>query len=220
VAASGGDERKDESMANISRADFRRAFPNCKQPDDWADALDKECGRVGVNTPRRVAHFLAQLSHESAGFTRFEENLNYKTPERLDAMFSRVKGTADAAALIARGPKAIGNRVYAERNGNGNEASGDGFRYRGMGPIQLTGRDNYAKASKRSGIDLVSDPEQILKPAIGAKVAADYWASCALNDECDSDQFSKICAAVNGAAMAGLKERTDEYKRLRTIWAG
>ena len=207
-------------MANISRADFRRAFPNCKQPDEWADALDSECERVGVNTPRRVAHFLAQLSHESASFTRFEENLNYKTPARLDSMFSRVKGTADAAALIARGPKAIGNRVYADRNGNGNEASGDGFRYRGMGPIQLTGRDNYAKASKRSGIDLVGNPERILTPAIGAKVAADYWAACALDDECDSDQFSKICAAVNGKAMAGLKERTNEYKRLRTIWKG
>jgi len=207
-------------MTEISRADFRRAFPRCKQPDEWADALASEAKRVGIDTPRRIAHFLAQLSHESGGFTRFEENLNYKTPERLDAMFSRVRGTADAADLIARGPKAIGNRVYGGRNGNGDEASGDGWRYRGMGPIQLTGRDNYAKASARSGLDLVGNPEQILTPAIGAKVAADYWASCALNDECDNDQITKITAAVNGAALAGLDERKAEYKRLRTIWPG
>lgn len=207
-------------MADISRADFRRAFPSCKQPDEWADALDLEGKRVGINTPRRIAHFLAQLSHESAGFTRFEENLNYKTPARLDAMFSLVKGPADAASLIARGPKAIGNRVYAGRNGNGNEASGDGFRYRGMCPIQLTGRANYAKASARSGIDLVGDPDQVLTPAIGAKVSADYWASCALNDEADSDQITKITAAINGPALAGLAERKTEFKRLRTIWPG
>jgi putative chitinase len=207
-------------MADISRSDFHKAFPNCKQSDEWADALDSECKRVGINTPRRIAHFLAQLSHESGGFTRFEENLNYKTPARLDAMFSRVKGTADAAALIARGPKAIGNRVYANRNGNGDEASGDGWRYRGMGPIQLTGRDNYKKASARSGIDLVGDPEQVLTPQIGAKVAADYWKACALDDECDTDQFNKIRAAVNGAAMAGLDECKAEYKRLRAIWSG
>jgi putative chitinase len=207
-------------MAEITREQFRKAFPNAKQPDEWADALNAEAKRVGITTPRRIAHFLAQLSHESGGFTRFEENLNYKTPARLDAMFSRVKGTADAAALIARGPKAIGNRVYADRNGNGDEASGDGWRYRGMGPIQLTGRDNYAKASARSGIDLVADPEQVLTPAVGAKVAADYWKACALDDECDTDAFAKIRAAVNGPAMAGLEECKAEYKRLRAIWPG
>ena len=90
----------------------------------------------------------------SGGFTIFEENLNYRTPSRLDAIFSKVNGNADAAALIAKGPRAIANRVYAGRNGNGNEASGDGFKYRGMGAIQLTGRTNYSRAADRSGLDL------------------------------------------------------------------
>ena len=207
-------------MTDISRADFRRAFPRAKQPDEWADALNVETKRVGITTPKRICHFPAQLGHESSGFTVFEENLNYKTPARLDAIFSRVNGTADAAALIARGPKAIANRVYAGRNGNGDEASGDGWRYRGMGPVQLTGRTNYAKASARSGIDLVADPEQVLTPAIGAKVAVDYWNACDLNDEADNDQISKITAAINGPRMLGLEDRKAQYKRLRTIWPG
>ena len=207
-------------MADISRADFRRAFPSAKQPDEWADALAIEAKRVDIATPRRIRHFLAQLSHESGGFTRFEENLNYKTPSRLDSMFSAVRGSADAAALIAKGPQAIGNRVYANRNGNGNEASGDGFRYRGMGAIQLTGRENYAKASARSGIDLVANPEQILQPSVGAKVAADYWAACDLNDEADNDQITKITLAINGSALQGLAERKTELNRLRAIWPG
>jgi putative chitinase len=207
-------------MADISRADFRRAFPRAKQPDEWADALDSEAKRVGITTPQRISHFLAQLGHESGGFTTFEENLNYKTPARLDAMFSAVRGAADAAALIAKGPQAIGNRVYANRNGNGNEASGDGWKYRGMGAIQLTGRENYSKASTRSGIDLVGHPEQILTPAVGAKVAADYWHASDLNDEADNDQITKITLAINGPALQGLAERKTEYRRLRAIWAG
>ena len=205
-------------MAEITREQFRKAFPNAKQPDEWADALNAEAKRVGITTPKRICHFLAQLCHECSGFKTFEENLNYKTPSRLDAMFSAVKGVADAAALIARGPKAIANRVYANRNGNGDEASGDGWRYRGMGAIQLTGRANYAKAAARSGIDLVSNPEQILVPAIGAKVAADYWNACGLNDEADNDQITKITEAINGPAKQGLDDRKAQYKRLRAIW--
>ncbi len=207
-------------MADISRAKFRQAFPRAKQPDAWADALDAEAKRVGIGTPRRICHFLAQLAHESNGFTTFEENLNYKTPARLDAVFSAVRGTADAAALIARGPKAIGNRVYANRNGNGDEASGDGWKYRGMGAIQLTGRTNYSKAAARSGIDLVGSPEQVLTPAIGAKVAADYWHACDLNDEADKDQITQITRAINGPALLGLAERKAEFQRLRAIWPG
>lgn len=207
-------------MADISRAAFRQAFPRAKQPDEWADALDVEAKRVDIASPQRICHFLAQLGHESNGFTTFEENLNYKTPSRLDAIFSRVNGTADAAALIARGPNAIANRVYASRNGNGDEASGDGWKYRGMGAIQLTGRTNYSKASARSGIDLVGNPDQILAPAVGAKVAADYWNACDLNDEADRDQITQITAAINGPALLGLDHRKAEYHRLRAIWPG
>jgi putative chitinase len=205
-------------MTEITRALFRQAFPNAVQPDAWADALAVEAARVGINTPRRVCHFLAQLSHESGGFRTFEENLNYRKPDRLDAIFSAVRGNDDAAALIARGREAIANRVYADRNGNGNEASGDGWKYRGMGAIQLTGRTNYSKAAARCGLDLVGNPEQILKPEVGAKVAADYWKACDLNDEADNNQHEDIARAINGPRMLGLEERKAEYLRLRKIW--
>jgi putative chitinase len=205
-------------MAEITRTTFRQAFPHAVQPDQWADALAVEAPRVGINNPRRICQFLSQLGHESGGFTMFEENLNYRTPSRLDAIFSKVNGEADAAALIAKGPRAIANRVYSGRNGNGDEASGDGFKYRGMGPIQLTGRTNYSRAADRSGIDLVGNPEQVLSPAIGAKVAADYWRACDLNDEADNKEFIEITRAINGGALLGLEQRKAEYLRLRTIW--
>lgn len=207
-------------MAEITRTNFRSAFRRAKQPDEWAEALSAETGRVGITSAKRICHFLAQLSHESSEFTVFEENLNYRNPARLDAVFSRVRGRDDAAALIARGPKAIANRVYANRNGNGDEASGDGWRFRGMGAIQLTGRANYSKASGRSNIDLVSNPEQVLTPAVGARVAADYWKACDLNDEADANQITEITRAINGPALLGLEHRKSEYRRLRVIWPG
>jgi putative chitinase len=201
----------------ISETQFTQAFPRCAAPKAWAQALDKEALAVGITTDRRVAHFLAQLAHESADFTHFEENLNYKTPSRLDAVFAAVRGEADAAALIARGKEAIANRVYAHRNGNGDEASGDGWRFRGMGAIQLTGRGNYSKASGWTGVDLVDKPERVLDPAIGAKVAAAYWRVCGLNDEADNNQITAITHAIN-PALAGLEQRKAEYRRLRSLW--
>jgi putative chitinase len=206
-------------MGLITDDKFQQAFPHAKSPIAWAMALDREGERVGLTTGRRVAHFLAQLSHESGGFRIFEENLNYRTPSRLDAIFAAVHGQADAAALIARGPRAIANRVYANRNGNGGEASGDGWRFRGMGAIQLTGRANYAKASGWTGLDLIADPEQVKAPGPGAKAAADYWRVCGLNDEADGDDVTAITHAIN-PALAGLEARKSEYQRLRAIWAG
>ena len=204
-------------MGLITAALFREAFPRARDPDRWAAALDKEATRVGINTPRRVCHFLAQLGHETADFQVFEENLNYTSPARLDAVFAAVHGEADAAALIRRGPQAIANRVYANRNGNGDEASGDGWKYRGMGAIQLTGRANYSKASGRTGLDLVANPEQVLEPEIGAMVAADYWRVCNLNPEADANQITMITHAIN-PALAGLEQRKAEYRRLRGVW--
>lgn len=206
-------------MVLIDEARFRCAFPHCRDPSGWASALDGEAGRVGIGSPQRVAHFLAQLAHESSDFQVFEENLSYKTASRLDAVFSAVHGEADAQALIARGVQAIANRVYAGRNGNGDEASGDGWKFRGMGAIQLTGRNNYSKASGWTKLDLVADPESVKTPAVGAKVAADYWRVCALNDEADHNRITDITHAIN-PALQGLEQRRTEYRRLRVIWPG
>lgn len=204
--------------AAITAARLLLFAPHCTNGMAWAPALDREAARVGINTPKRVAHWLAQLHVESQGFTVFQENLNYRTPSRLNAMFAAVKTDQEAAALIVKGPQAIANRVYANRNGNGDEASGDGWRYRGLGCIQLTGRANYAKASKWTGLDLITDPELVLIPMHGARVAADYWRVCDLNDEADAGNVAAVTQAINGPAMAGLAERRRETARALTIW--
>src|SRR5688572_151163 len=117
--------------------------PSIKNADVHAQALEQARLRSSVTTARRLCHFMGQVFVETGGFTAMVENLNYRDPARLDAIFSAVRGLEDARALIKSGQEAIANRVYANRLGNGNEASGDGWLYRGSGYKQLTGRSNY-----------------------------------------------------------------------------
>ena len=100
----------------------------------------------------------------------------------------------------------------------GDETSGDGWRYRGMGAIQLTGKANYLKTGQRIGEDLVNHPELLLTPRVGAKAAVAYWVRCDLNDEADREDHIEITRAINGNALAGLAERRTEYRRLRSLW--
>lgn len=206
-------------MTPLITAGQLRVFAMKADPVAWAPALDQAARDADIVRPRPLACWLGQLHVECQGFSVFEENLHYRTPARLNALFSAVDTDEEAAELIRRGPAAIANRVYANRNGNGDEASGDGWRFRGMGPIQLTGRRMYAKASTWTGLDLVGDPQLVLKPAIGAKVAADYWRVCALNDEAERLDVREITRAIN-PALAGLAERKAQTERALTIWGG
>jgi putative chitinase len=200
-------------------ADKLREFaPRAKDAETQAAALEAARQASTVNTPRRVAHFLGQVFVESAGFTVMEENLNYKNPERLDAVFSAVKGTADAQALIAQGPEAIANRVYANRLGNGDEASGDGWRYRGSGYMQLTGRTNYQKIGNKVGLDLASNPDQVRDPAGAAGVAFAYWDATGCSALADDGNLEGITQNVNGPAMLGLADRRAATLRAMEIW--
>ena len=149
--------------------------PRGRDLDVHAAALEDARVGTSVNTPRTLAHFLGQVMVETAGFTAMVENMNYRSPERLDMIFKAVRGVADARALIAQGPEAIANRVYANRYGNGDEASGDGWRFRGSGYKQLTFRDNYRRIGLIVGIDLVARPELARRPIEAARVAFAFW---------------------------------------------
>ncbi len=160
-----------------------------------------------IDTTDRAAALLGQLGIESDRLTRMAENLNYRTPERLDAMFSAVNGSADAAALIQRGPVAIANRVYANRLGNGDEASGDGWRFRGAGGIQCTGRANQAAFGDHAGIPIDQVPNYLRTPRGAMEVTCWFWTEHGLNALADKWNIDGITRKVNGAAMTAALER-------------
>lgn len=196
--------------------------PHITNATEHADALEKARLDSSVNTPRRLCAFMGQVYVETGGFTRMEENLNYRTPERLDAVFWAVKGTADAKALIAKGPQAIANRVYGGRKdlGNGDEASGDGWRYRGSGYKQLTGRYNYRSIGQLIHMDLENNPEWARTPATAAKVAFAFWDARQCSPLADAGDIETITERVNGPAKLGLAERREATLRAMDIWPG
>lgn len=172
------------------------------QARQFAEPLAIACSRFDIDTPARIAGFVAQCRVESADFTRLEENLRYSKPERLRQVFpSRVPSMADAAVLVAAGPQAIANRVYAGRLGNGDEASGDGWRYRGRGLKQLTGRANYADAAVALARPYLSQPDLVGMPLDACLTAAWYWHTIKGNALADSAQWDAITRAVNGPGM-------------------
>lgn len=150
-----------------------------------------------INTPDRQAMFLAQLAHESGELTRNEECLRY-SPARIMEVFQRhVSSLADADKL-SKSPENLANRVYAGRMGNGDEASGDGYRYRGRGLIHLTGRDNYRLAGSALHLALIDKPELLLQPDVAARSAAWFWFSHGCNQLADAGDFLGTTKKVNG----------------------
>jgi len=170
------------------------------------EPLRAACALYSIDTPARVAAFIGQCAHESAGFTRLEEGLRYTTTKRIMQMFSRVRTPEQAAALI-NNPEALANTVYASRLGNGPPASGDGWRYRGRGIIQLTGRAAYARAEQDIGMPYLAHPDTVSLPSDACLTAAWYWFSNGLNTKADAGDHRAITRTINGPAMAGHQER-------------
>lgn len=198
----------------VSPSQLRAVCP--KADPAWAEALSAAMAEFSIGAPVRASAFLAQLAHESAGLTRFSENLNYSA-ERLVAMWPK-RFTPALAAKYARQPEKIANYAYAGRYANGDESSGDGWRYRGRGPIQLTFRGNYRAAGEKLGLDLVNNPDRVLEPAIGARVAGWYWDSRKLNVLADARDFVGITKAINGGTH-GLADRTALYEKAKRALA-
>lgn len=171
------------------------------QARQFAEPLAAACARFDIVTAPRVAGFVAQCRVESAEFTRLEEDLRYRSPERLDSIFRSVVGLEDASRLVKAGPQAIANRVYAGRLGNGDEASGDGWRYRGRGLKQLTGRANYADAAEALGRPYLDQPDLVARPDDACLTAAWFWHANKCNILADSAQWDAITRVVNGPGM-------------------
>ncbi len=167
--------------------------------------------RFDIDTPRRIAAFIGQCSHESSAFTRLEENLYYTDPTRIAKMFSALRQVEQARAY-ARNPKALANVVYAGRNGNGNVESGDGWTFRGRGLIQITGRGNYRDAAAGTGLPCLSTPEIVAEHAAAAMTAAWYWKAHGLNALADLWQIDDITRGIN-PAMVGRTDRLERCNR-------
>lgn len=180
----------------------------------YSASLDKAMAEFGINTKNRQAMFLAQLLHESALLTDLTENLNYSElglVKVFKTYFDR-----NSAKRYARQPERIANRVYADRMGNGNEMSGDGWRFRGRGLIQLTGRENYVNCGKGLGVDLLKNPDYLLTPEGSARSAGWYWKSRKLNNTADAKDITANTKIINGG-LNGLQHRTSLYEKLLTL---
>jgi len=178
----------------------------------FAAPLAEACTRFGIDTPQRQAAFVAQCAHESRLFTALEEGLFYRTPERICAIFRSTVPDVGAAQPLACNPKLLACHVYANRNGNGDAASGDGWRYRGRGLIQLTGRANYSRAALALGRPYVDQPDLVQEPLDACLTAAWFWNAAKLNNLADAARIDDITRAVNGPAMAGAADRRALYK--------
>lgn len=185
-----------------------------KNADAFAEALESSRDVGQITTPLRCAHYLSQTAEETQGFARLEENLHYTNAKRLDGLFSNVRGIDHANALIKAGPEAIANCAYANHGGNGDEASGDGFRYRGRGFLQITLKANYQAFEKATGIPVVSQPDLLLHPHNAAIAAAHYWTAKDINSAADCDSYKAVTALIN-PGLAGLTERGEWLKKTK-----
>lgn len=186
-------------------SDFQQAMI-----DNMADIFDQ----YEINTNLRIAHFLAQAMHESGEFSLNKENLNYSAKGLL-SVFSKYF-TPERAEQYARRPVDIASRVYANRMGNGSEDTREGWRYRGRGIFQLTGKDNYERYGNIIGVDLVSDPELACDPIISLKVACEYWKQRNINEDADNDDIYAITKKINGG-LNGIDHRISLYNHISSI---
>ena len=200
-------------MYKIDVQKFKKVFPNCVEPDKFCNLLDNLLPAAGIDSKERVNMFLAQCGHESGGFSRFTEGLNYSA-KGLRATFPKYFPDDATALKYERQKEKIANRVYANRMGNGPESSGDGWKYRGRGMIMTTGKDNYNEFSKYSGIDAVNNPDVLSSDmSVAIKSAIWFWNKNGLNKFADAKDILGATKKINGGTI-GLEDRTKHYNEL------
>lgn len=193
--------------------------------EKWADAVANACAEFSISTPQRIAGFLSQCAHESGGFERLQENLNYSAdgmagiwPKRFAVLGPDGKPVKKDgknqpnkfALALHRKPEMIANVVYSNRMGNGPTESGEGWKYRGRGLKQLTGKDNHRACSAGLGVDLVSNPDLLLEPVYAARSAAWFWSTNKCNVFADAEDIEGLTRKINGG-LIGIDDRKKRY---------
>jgi len=198
----------------LTAEQFYHLFPRAQDPQGWVDSMNNVFPNYELDSPKRIAAFLAQCGHESGGWTVFEENLNYSA-KGLMGIFKKYFPDEATATAYQRQPEKIANKVYANRMGNGPESSGDGWKYRGRGPIQLTGKDNYRAFAKEMFDDwenLFNNPDWVNADRDFALMSAIwFWNKNKLNREADAGDIKTMTRKINGGYI-GLEDRIKHYE--------
>lgn len=197
----------------LTKEQLRQLLPKNPYIDQWHGALSQLLPEYEINTPQRIAAFIAQCAHESGNFMFLKENLNYRAPT-LRKLFAKYFPTDALAEEYANKPnkqEAIANRIYANRMGNGPEESGDGFRFCGRGLIQLTGRENYSWFAASLGIPVEEAAEYLQTFEGAAQSACWFWETNNLNKWADTGDIKELTRRINGGYI-GLEDRIKHYE--------
>ena len=196
----------------MTEVQFKRMAFNMDIPYDIVmNLLEK----YEINTLDRKAGFFSQCSYESGNFKRLKENLNYSS-DRLCVVFKKYFPTTESAKVFHRDPIKIANKVYANRMGNGDEKSGDGWRFKGRGYIQLTGKNNYTKFAEHIGKSIEETIEYLETPIGALESALFYWKIANCNKHCDTKDIKALTKSINGGHH-GLEEREKLYNKFVSI---
>lgn len=199
----------------ITPMQLRAVFPTCRNPGVWCRTFDQMVDEFELRPVQRLTMFLAQCGYESSSFNTLRELLSYRTVAQLRAVYPNEFPTDDLAQKYVMNPNGLGNFIYAGKDGNGDVASGDGFRYRGGGLIQLTGKSNYEEVGKALGMDLLTRPNQIITEPVAARTAGFFWKQNDLNAAADEGDFDYTTRRVNGSAMRGADDRKVLWLKLK-----
>ncbi|CAB5195153.1 COG3179 Predicted chitinase [uncultured Caudovirales phage] len=197
----------------LTLSQLKQLLPKNPYVEHWHHALEQLFPDYDINTPKRMAAFIAQCSHESGGFMVLKENLNYK-PASLRKLFSKYFPTDELAQQYCAKPNkqaAIANRIYGGRMGNGDESSGDGYRFCGRGLIQLTGRSNYQSFADSLEMNINDVPEYLATFEGAAQSACWFWETNKLNQLADAGDILTLTKRINGGTI-GLEDRKKHYE--------
>ena len=202
----------------LTKQQLKELLPKNPYIDQWHHALSQLLPDYEINTPQRIAAFIAQCAHESGNFIFLSENLNYKA-ESLVKIFHKYFPTIESTNGYAKNPEKIANKIYANRMGNGDEASGDGFKYLGRGLIQLTGKNNYTIFAASIDTPVEEIPEYLQTFEGAVQSACWFWEQNNLNQWADKGDILTLTKRINGGTI-GLEDRIKHYNHAVHLFVG